>query len=186
MSGNISSTARHLLPTAFVDTATSFRQSKNVVRLPSIYPKPISRANFLTPVEFTDGGGTTVPLSRGLDGFVVLRRYAEECAFSLSTQAQDHVWDLAEYKRVKPAHCPTGATSGGTGCEQNRRWRWLRRWLRRRRRRRRRMRRKLLRQRHQLRLRRQWRRRNRRRRRRRWRRRRRIGEVAAEAAVVMP
>ena len=50
---------------------------------------------------------------------VALRCYAEECAFSLSTQAQDHVWDLVEYKRVEPAHCPTGATSGGTGCERN-------------------------------------------------------------------
>ena len=48
-----------------------------------------------------------------------LHFHAEECAFSLSTQAQDHVWDLAEYKRVKPAHCPTGATSGGTSCERN-------------------------------------------------------------------
>ncbi len=57
--------------------------------------------------------GPKVPLSRGLFGFV-LRYYAEECAFSLSTQAQDHVWDLVEYKRVEPAHCPTGATSGGT------------------------------------------------------------------------
>jgi hypothetical protein len=62
--------------------------------------------------------GPKVPLSGGLFGFVALLRcYAEKCAFSLSTQAQDHVWDLAEYKRVEPAHCPTGATSGGTGCE---------------------------------------------------------------------
>jgi hypothetical protein len=57
-----------------------------------------------------------VPLSGRLVGFVALRCYAEECAFSLSTQAQDHVWDLAEYKRVEPAHCPTGATSGGASC----------------------------------------------------------------------
>jgi hypothetical protein len=77
---------------------------------------------FWFPVDFTDGGGTTVPLSGGLVGFVALGCYAEECAFSLSTQAQDHVWDLAEYKRVEPAHCPTGATSGGTGCEQNLLW----------------------------------------------------------------
>jgi hypothetical protein len=35
--------------------------------------------------------------------------------FYLSTQAHDHVWDLVEYKQVEPAHCPTGATSGGTG-----------------------------------------------------------------------
>ena len=48
-----------------------------------------------------------------------LRCYAEECAFSLSTQAQDHVWDLVEYKRAEPAHCPTGATSGGAGCERS-------------------------------------------------------------------
>ena len=44
-----------------------------------------------------------VPLS----WFIALRRYAEDCAFSLSTQAQDYAWDLAEYKRVEPAHCPT-------------------------------------------------------------------------------
>ncbi len=55
-----------------------------------------------------------MPLGGGLDGFEALRCYAEERAFSLSTQAQDHVWDFIEYKRVKPAHCPTGATSGGT------------------------------------------------------------------------
>ena len=71
------------------------------------------------PVEFTDGGGTTVPLSGGLVGFVALQCYAEECAFSLSTHAQDHVWDLAEYKQVEPAYFPTGATSGGTSCERN-------------------------------------------------------------------
>ncbi len=59
-----------------------------------------------------------MPLSRGLFGFVALRCYAEECAFSLSTQVQDHVWDLVKYKRVEPAHCPTGATTGGTGCER--------------------------------------------------------------------
>ncbi len=63
-----------------------------------------------------------MPLSRGLVGFVALRCYAEECAFSPSTQAQDHVWDLVEYKRVEPAHCPTGAMSGGTGCERNILW----------------------------------------------------------------
>jgi hypothetical protein len=63
-----------------------------------------------------------VPLSGGLVGFVALRCYAEERAFSLSTQAQDHVPDLAEYKRVEPAHCPTGATSGGAGCERNLLW----------------------------------------------------------------
>ena len=57
--------------------------------------------------------GPKVPLSRGLFGFVALRCYAEEFAFSLSTQAQDHAWNLVEYKRVEPAHCPTGATSGG-------------------------------------------------------------------------
>ncbi len=55
--------------------------------------------------------GPKVPLSRGLFGFVALRFYSEECAFSLRTQAQDHAWDLVEYKRVEPAHCPTGATS---------------------------------------------------------------------------
>ena len=74
------------------------------------------------PDDFADGGGTTVPLSGGARWFVALRCYAEECAISLSTQAQHHVWDLAEYKRVKPAHCPTGAMSGGTGCERNLLW----------------------------------------------------------------
>ena len=63
--------------------------------------------------------GLKVPLSGGLVGFVALRCYAEECAFSLSTQAQDHVWDLVEYKRVEPALCSTGATSEGTGCERS-------------------------------------------------------------------
>ena len=101
---------------SFVDTAASCRQRKSVVRLPSIYPKHISSANLWLPVDFTDG--TTVLLSGGLVGFVALRCYAEECAISLSTQAQDHVWDLAEYKRVEPAHYPTGATSGEAGCER--------------------------------------------------------------------
>jgi hypothetical protein len=44
-----------------------------------------------------------MPLSRGHFGFVALRCYAEECAFFLSAQAQDHVWDLVEFKRVEPA-----------------------------------------------------------------------------------
>ena len=43
---------------------------------------------------------------------------ARECAISLSTEAIGNVWNLAEYKRVEPAHCPTGATSGGTGGER--------------------------------------------------------------------
>ena len=38
------------------------------------------------------------------------------------TQAQSHVWDLAEYKRVEPTHCPTGATSGETGGERKLMW----------------------------------------------------------------
>jgi hypothetical protein len=66
--------------------------------------------------------GPRRPLEGGLVGFVALRCYAEECAFSLSTQAQDRVWDLAEYKRVEPAHCQTGATSGGTGSERKHLW----------------------------------------------------------------
>ncbi len=74
---------------------------------------------FWLPVDFTYGGGTTAPLSEGLVGFVALRFYAGKCAFSLlSTPAQDRVWDLAECKLVEPAYCPTGATSGGTGCER--------------------------------------------------------------------
>ncbi len=63
-----------------------------------------------------------MPLSKGLVGFVELRCYAEECAFSLSTQAQNHVWDLAECKRVESAQCLTEATSGRRGCEQNLLW----------------------------------------------------------------
>ncbi len=39
---------------------------------------------FWFPVDFTYGGGTTVPLVGGLVGFVALRCYAEECAFSLT------------------------------------------------------------------------------------------------------
>ncbi len=74
---------------------------------------------FGSPMILLTVEGPKVPLSRGLFGFVALRCYAEECTFFLSTQAQDHVWDLAEYKRVEPAHCPTGATSVGTGCERN-------------------------------------------------------------------
>jgi hypothetical protein len=56
------------------------------------------------------GGDTSVrekrlcPYARGKQGFVSCN--VEECALSLSTQAQDHVWYLAEYKRVEPAHCP--------------------------------------------------------------------------------
>jgi hypothetical protein len=74
------------------------------------------------PVGFTDGGGATVSLSGGLIGFVALLCYAEDRAFTLSTQAQNHVRDLAEYRRVEPAHCPTGATSGGAGFEQTLLW----------------------------------------------------------------
>jgi hypothetical protein len=58
----------------------------------------------------------------GARWFVALRCCAEECAISLSIQAQDHALDLAEYKRVEPAHCPTGATSGGTGGERKPLW----------------------------------------------------------------
>ncbi len=54
--------------------------------------------------------------------FVALRCYSEECAFSLRTQAQDSACNLAEYKRVEPSHFPTGATSGGTGCERTLLW----------------------------------------------------------------
>ena len=52
-----------------------------------------------------------------------MRRNAK-CAFSLSTQAQDQVWDLAEYKRVESAHCPTGAATGGTGVGGERKRLW--------------------------------------------------------------
>jgi hypothetical protein len=74
---------------------------------------------FAPPMLLLTVEGPKVPLSRGLFGSVALRCYADECAFSLSTLAQGHVWDLVEYKRVEPAHCPTGATSGGPGCERN-------------------------------------------------------------------
>ena len=106
--------------TAFVDAATSCRRSKTWCGLSSICPKLISRASqsFGSPMLLLAVEGPKAPLSWGLFGFVALRCYAEECAFSLSTQAQGHVWDLAEYKRVEPAHCPTGATSGGVGCER--------------------------------------------------------------------
>ncbi len=123
-SGTISSTARHFSSTAFVDTATSCRQSENVVRLflnlPEAYFTPCEP--FGSPLILLTVDGPTVPLSRGLVGFVALRCYVEECAFSLSTQAQGHVWNLVEYKQFEPAHCPTGATTGGTGCERNILW----------------------------------------------------------------
>ena len=94
---------------------------QNVAWLSFNLPEAISRKSqyFGSPMLLLTVEGPKVPLSRGLFGFVALRCYAEECAFSLSTQAQDHVWDLAEYKRVEPAHCPTGATSVGTGCERS-------------------------------------------------------------------
>ena len=67
------------------DAPLALRRQRN---LPAA-PKLISRASqyfgsqiFLLTVE-----GPKVPLSRGLFGFVALRCYAEECAFSLSTQA---------------------------------------------------------------------------------------------------
>ena len=96
-------------------------RSKTWCGFPAICLKLISRASksIGSPMLLLTVEGPKVPLSRGLFGSVALRCYAEECAFSLSTQAQDHVWDLAEYKRVEPAHCPTGATSGGTGSERN-------------------------------------------------------------------
>ena len=123
-SGTISTTARHFSPRAFVDTATSCRRSKNVVRLslylPEAYFTPCGP--FGSPLILLTMEGPTVPLSRGLFGFVALRCYAEECDFYLSTQAQYHVWDLVEYKRVEAAHCPTGATTGGAGCERNILW----------------------------------------------------------------
>ena len=108
-----------IFSSAFVDAA-----SKTWCGFSSICLKLISRASqsFCSPMLLLMVEGPKVPLSRGLFGFVALRCYAEECAFSLSTQAQEHVWglwDLVEYKRVVPAHCPTGATSGGTGFERN-------------------------------------------------------------------
>ncbi len=49
--------------------------------------------------------GPRWPLAEGSFVYNALRCYAEERAFSLSTQAQDHVWELAEYKRVEPVPC---------------------------------------------------------------------------------
>jgi hypothetical protein len=131
----VSSFGRTGPPTAewnhFVDRSASFlqnlsscRRSKTWCGFPSICPKLISRASqyFGFPLLLLTVEVPKVPLSGGLFGFVALRCSAEECAFSLSTQAQDHVWDLAEYKRVEPAHCPTGVTSGGAGCERNIMW----------------------------------------------------------------
>ncbi len=71
------------------------------------------------PVDFTGGGETAVPLSGGGGvGFVGLRPYEEECAFSLSTHALDHALGLAEFKRVEPAHGPNDAMSGETSRER--------------------------------------------------------------------
>jgi hypothetical protein len=120
-SGTISSPLGIFSSTAFVDPATSRRLRNNVVWLSHNLLEAYFTCESIfcgSPVDFSDGG-PKLPLSRGLFGFVALRCYADKCAFSLSTQAQDHVWDLVEYKRVEPAHCPTGATSGGTGCERN-------------------------------------------------------------------
>ncbi len=111
--------------TAFVDAATSCRRRKNVVWLSHNLPEAYFTCESIfcgSPLILLKVEGPKVPLSRGIFGFVALRCYAEESAFSLSTQAQDHVWELVEYKRVEPAHCPTGATSGGTGCERNIMW----------------------------------------------------------------
>jgi hypothetical protein len=90
-------------------------------------PEPTTRFVLpMTMVAGPPGGETSVRekrlclYARSSQGFVSCN--VEECAFSLGTQAQDHVWDLAEYKRVKPAHCLTGVTSGGTGGERKRMW----------------------------------------------------------------
>ncbi len=53
--------------------------------------------------------GPKVPLSRGLLGFVALRCYAEECAFSLITQARRRGDIVAAYGRA--AH-PLGDRGG--------------------------------------------------------------------------
>ncbi len=109
----------------------SFRRYRDVVSVKKKRSAAFSQSNrsllhalqaFWLSVDFTDGARTTVPLIRGLFGFVALRCYTEECAFSLSTQAQGHAWDLVEYEQVEPAHCSTGATTGGIGCERNMLW----------------------------------------------------------------
>ena len=108
--------------TAFIDVATSCRRSRNVVWISLNLPEAYFTCEsifFGSPMLLLTVEGPKVPFSRGLFGCVALRCYAEECAFSLSAQAQDHVWDLVECKRVELAHCPTGATSLGTGCERN-------------------------------------------------------------------
>ena len=116
-SGTISSTARHL----FFNNFHRVGEAKRGVAFPqsarSLFHVRVKILGF--PMLLLTVEEPKVPLSRKIFGFVALRCYAEECAFSLSPQAQDHAWDLAEYKRVEPAHCPTGATFGGIGCERN-------------------------------------------------------------------
>ena len=51
--------------------------------------------------------------------FVALRCYAEECAISLSSHAQDNAWDLAEYKRVEPAHRQPARRPEGQAASEN-------------------------------------------------------------------
>ncbi len=90
-SGTMSSTARHFASAAFVDIAASSSAKLSVVRLSFVnlpgafftLCEPAGSPLILLTVE-----GPTVPLSRGLFGFVALWCCAEECAFSLSTQAQ--------------------------------------------------------------------------------------------------
>ncbi len=54
----------------------------------------------------------------GLVGFVALRFFAEECAFSLSAQAQNRVWDLAESNRrtAQSARRPEGQAASEIFC----------------------------------------------------------------------
>ncbi len=56
-------------------------------------------------------------LCAGLAGFCMCN--VRECPFFLRTPAQDHTRDLAEFKGVEPALCPTGTLSGGAGGELN-------------------------------------------------------------------
>ncbi len=62
-----------------------------------------------------------MPLSGGLVGFVAPRCYAEECAFSLSTQAQDTSGtslSTSESKRriAQPARRPEGQDASDLFC----------------------------------------------------------------------
>ncbi len=62
-----------------------------------------------------------MPLSGRLFGFVALRCYAEECAFSLSTQAHDHLGtslstSKSNQRIAQPARRPEGQAASEVFC----------------------------------------------------------------------